>query len=253
MDWISASDGGGKPSLITYCFVYTVTDALVRSLPGRPVPHSSSAIDAASGAFQPAEPRCSVHVRQILFGPVNFILGWQPACETNDGVEVATDGDGCNEGTSLIEGALQHDKVPANGPGSVVGQLARSCANPMLVASVASVLLSLVGKRVMRVDRSYDFLLSVPQYRLAKPLSVGTAWTESLRLQFVGSAVWQTMRTAGDATTPLMLANLGAGMALQMKSAAEDAESTTTSAQQTGRLSRNLVVAVSWGRMCEML
>ena len=54
------------------------------------------------------------------------------------------------------------------------------------------------------------------------------------------------MRTAGDATTPLMLANLGAGMALHMKSAVHEAETTTASVQHKGRLlSRKLVVAVS--------
>ena len=187
-----------------------------------------------------------LHVRQILFGPVNFILGWQPARATNDGVEAGTDGDACNEGTSLIEGGLQHDEAAANRSGSVVGQLARSCVNPMLVASVASVLLSLVGKRFMRVDRSLDLssICSISSLDCSKTLNVGAARSEPLRLQFVGSAVWQTMRTAGDATTPLMLANLGAGMALQVKSTTHDAESTTTSTQHT-RLSRNLVVAVS--------
>jgi hypothetical protein len=73
--------------------------------------------------------------------------------------------------------------------------------------------------------------------------TASTDWTEPLRLWFVDSALWQTMAAAGDATTPLMLANLGAGMALHMKPTA--AQQSTTSAQHEGRLSRNLVAAVS--------
>jgi len=72
--------------------------------------------------------------------------------------------------------------------------------------------------------------------------TASTDWTEPLRLWFVNSALWQTMATAGDATTPLMLANLGAGMALHMQPTAAQS---TTSAQHEGRLSRNIVAAVS--------
>lgn len=68
---------------------------------------------------------------------------------------------------------------------------------------------------------------------------------EPLRSWFVDTALWQTMRSTGDATTPLMLANLGAGMALHMKSTRNDAESTSSSVNYTGRLSQKLVIAVS--------
>ena len=72
--------------------------------------------------------------------------------------------------------------------------------------------------------------------------TASTDWTEPLRVRFVDSALWQTMRAAGDATTPLMLANLGAGMALHMK---PNVAQSTTSVQHERRLSRNLVAAVS--------
>ena len=68
---------------------------------------------------------------------------------------------------------------------------------------------------------------------------------EPLRSWFVDTALWQTMRSTGDATTPLMLANLGAGMALHMQSTRKDAESAPSLVNRTGRLSHKLVIAVS--------
>ena len=50
------------------------------------------------------------------------------------------------------------------------------------------------------------------------------------------------MRVAGDATTPLMLANLGAGMALHMKAQA-------TGDSNAAQLDRKLVIAVVLGRL----
>jgi hypothetical protein len=87
---------------------------------------------------------------------VNFVLGWQPMRATEDGANGATDGDECSEGTSLIEGVLNRDAVVAKESSSAMGQLARSCTNPMLVASVASVLLSLIGRTLTRVNPLYN-------------------------------------------------------------------------------------------------
>ena len=42
VEWISTSEDAGGPSLITYVFVYTVTDCLVRTLPGRLTQASST-------------------------------------------------------------------------------------------------------------------------------------------------------------------------------------------------------------------
>ena len=75
---------------------------------------------------------------------------------TEDGANGAIDGDECSEGTSLIEGVLNRDAVVAKGSSSAMGQLARSCTNPMLVASVASVLLSLIGRTLTRVNPLYN-------------------------------------------------------------------------------------------------
>ena len=209
VDWIRDSDSGGGPALISYVFVYTVTDAL------------------------------------ILFGPVYFVLGWQP--QRGGSLSDEGDGDEDDEGARLMEGVGEsadphsiYDAAPdkaggkaegsdsgslsaSNGSGggggggssssTLAGQLASSCANPMLVASMVSVLLSLI---------------------------------EPLRSRFVQSALWQTMRTAGDATTPLMLANLGAGMALHMKQSTAPPLPRQPQQQQ---LPRRLVIAVVLGRL----
>ena len=121
VDWIRASENDGGPSLITYVFVYTVTDAM------------------------------------ILFGPVYFVLGWQPATPQLD-VRVSTmDGianDESSEGIRLIEGGGQHGgaadtqkaRAASDGSVTVTRQLASSCANPMMVASIVSVALSVIGQ-----------------------------------------------------------------------------------------------------------
>jgi len=80
------------------------------------------------------------------------VLGWQPATTPAVATARAKGGhadDDCSEGTSLIDGALQRDnsvRGVSDSTATLARQLASSCANPMLVASVVSVMVSLIGE-----------------------------------------------------------------------------------------------------------
>ena len=168
VEWIGALGG---PLMQSYVFVYCLTDSLV------------------------------------LFGPVNFALGWHPASDA-----AARNQD--EEQSQLMTAPLSPAAAAApQGKGGAEGGALRhvrtalgSLANPMMVASVAGMVLSLI---------------------------------EPLRARYVQSSLFQSMAFSGAATTPLMLANLGAGMALHMREAPKGKE----------RLPRRLVAAVVLGRL----
>ena len=157
-----------------------------------------------------------MHKSLILFGPVHFALGWLPKPDPTEPLPLNSQDDEDtelmeeeDEDTELMPRLETKAAVDPQPKSTAMKQVAASCTNPMMIATLGALILSLI---------------------------------EPARAAFVDSSLYQTMRVAGDATTPLMLANLGAGMALHMKAqAAGDSNA--------AQLDRKLVFAVVLGRL----
>lgn len=175
----------------------------------------------------------------ILFGPVYFYLGGtqahsrvQNAAAAMPVVAAKTDDGECSrlieneEGGTASVNTDDHQPPPPPSPRrccKVVCTQLRACLNPMLVAVFCGLLISLVS---------------------------------ALRKVYLGSVAHQTMKIVGQASPPLMIANLGASLALHHAAPPSLPPPTDQSSlyqankvEEEGHLPRRVICGVVFGRL----